>query len=119
MLIFGWGYRTIKQYGIVGKSKCNICKLVTNWQLVKVTTWFTLFFIPIIPVSVNRIVICTNCNKGHKVDKQTFDKLLNIVKSNKNNANMEDMQYYNKTETQMNYLREMEAFRKEKDNENK
>ncbi|QUH27449.1 AAC(3) family N-acetyltransferase [Vallitalea guaymasensis] len=119
MLIFGWGYKTIKKYGIIGKSKCNICKLVTNWQLVKVTTWFTLFFIPIIPVSVKRMIICTNCNGGHIVDKQTFDKLFNIIKSNKGNINLQEMQYYNKTETQKNYLKEMEEFRRSKDNKDK
>lgn len=119
MLIFGWGHKTIKKYGMIGKSKCNICKLVTNWQLVKVTTWFTLFFIPIIPVNVKRMIICTNCNGGHIVDKQTFEKLFNIIKSNNDNINLQDLQYYNKTETQKNYLKEMEEFRKSKDNTDK
>ncbi|GKX31676.1 hypothetical protein SH1V18_41560 [Vallitalea longa] len=116
MLIFGWGYKTFKKYGIIGKSKCNICQLVTNWQLVKVTTWFTLFFIPIIPVKIKRMILCTNCNTGHIIDKQTFDKLMNVIKSNKYKVDIENMQYYNKTETQKNYLKEMEEYKKKQEN---
>lgn len=111
MLIFGWGYKTFKKYGIIGKSKCNICQLVTNWQLVKVTTWFTFFFIPIVPVKIKRMILCTNCNTGHIIDKQTFEKLMNVIKSNKFKVDMESVQYYNKTETQKNYLKEMEEFK--------
>lgn len=111
MLIFGWGYKTYKKYGVIGKSKCNICKVVTNWQLVKVTTWFTLFFIPIIPIKIKRMILCTNCNTGHIIDKQTFDKLMTIAKSNKHKLETENLEYYNKTETQKNYLREMEEYR--------
>jgi len=48
-VIWGWGKQTRKVVGKVGNRMCNYCNVESIWQLVIVRTWFTLFFIPIIP----------------------------------------------------------------------
>lgn len=120
MFIFGWGFRTVKRFGFVGKHKCGACHADTGWQLVKVTTWFTLFFIPIIPTSIKRMIICSQCNAGRIINKELFNQL--AMKVQQGDIDHEtDLQYQNKTETQKNYLEEMEAYRKsqeEKEKEN-
>ncbi len=72
MLIFGWGFKTVKRYGKLGNQMCQVCNTEVGWQLVKVTTWFTLFFIPIIPTSVKRMLICTKCNAGRIIKKKNY-----------------------------------------------
>ncbi|MCT4575253.1 MAG: AAC(3) family N-acetyltransferase [Alphaproteobacteria bacterium] len=124
MFIFGWGFKTIKRYGVLGKGTCNVCNKDTRWQLIKITTWFTLFFIPIIPTSIKRMVICDICNSGKELDKATFNKIKDGLNSNdstreKNYDPSEVTKYVSKTETQMNYLKEMEEIRKEKEKKEK
>ena len=48
-IIFGFGKRTRKVVGVVGSRTCNYCNTYAEWQLCILRTWFTLFFIPIIP----------------------------------------------------------------------
>jgi len=52
MIIFGWGHQTIKNIGPTFKNHCSHCNNEDYWTLTKYTTWFTLFFIPVIPYSI-------------------------------------------------------------------
>lgn len=116
MLIFGWGFKTVKRYGKLGNQMCQVCNTEAGWQLVKVTTWFTLFFIPIIPTSVKRMLICTKCNAGRIIKKELFSQLVDKVQQGGSVDTLKDMHYQNMTDTQKNYLQEMEAYRKNQDN---
>ena len=51
MIIFGWNFQTIKQIGFVFKKVCEHCNNEEYWVLTRTITWFTLFFIPVIPYS--------------------------------------------------------------------
>ena len=45
-----WGFRDLaKELGTVDYLHCSRCNNDSNWRLRKTTSWFTLFFIPIIP----------------------------------------------------------------------
>jgi hypothetical protein len=79
MLIFGWGFQTKKDFGQLGPYLCNHCNNVQQWHLYRVTTWFTIFFIPIIPYSIEKFLICPICEHGIKLDGMKFDELKTVI----------------------------------------
>ncbi|QUI22905.1 AAC(3) family N-acetyltransferase [Vallitalea pronyensis] len=117
MLIFGWGLKTVKRYGMLSHQMCQTCHTESGWQLVKVTTWFTLFFIPVMPVSIKRMLICTKCNAGRIIKKELFNQLVEKVQQGGSPEAPQDTSYQNMTDTQKNYLQEMEAYRNKQENE--
>lgn len=78
-IIFGWGKRTLKNHGSVSKYHCDHCRNEESWNLCTSTTWFTLFFIPIIPYSVEHYLLCPVCSYGVNLDKSKFDNLLSSI----------------------------------------
>lgn len=63
MIIFGWGSR--KSVSGSGHFDCPLCKTTTPFQHVKSRRWFTLFFVPIFPLSgsddsINCMTCCTS-----------------------------------------------------------
>lgn len=82
MIIFGWGHQSIKNYGVVFKNKCSYCNNEDYWQLIKSTTWFTLFFIPVIPYSIKYMLICPVCERGVKLDSGQAYEYRNIAEAN-------------------------------------
>jgi len=61
MILFGWGFQTRKKYGVHTTQECNLCRKITDWNLCKKITWFTLFFIPIIPYRFEECIECSRC----------------------------------------------------------
>lgn len=43
---------------------CPNCKNDRYWNLVNAKTWFTLFFIPVIPYENNSYLLCPVCERG-------------------------------------------------------
>ncbi|MCK4744799.1 zinc-ribbon domain-containing protein [Candidatus Parcubacteria bacterium] len=82
MIIFGWGHQTVKNYGVVFKNQCGNCKNDDYWQLIKTTTWFTLFFIPIIPYNVRHLLICPICEHGVELNNTKAYEFKNIAEAN-------------------------------------
>lgn len=82
MIIFGWGRKTIKKYGPVGVYLCPNCHNNSAFMLVRVTTWFTLFFIPLIPYSPEHLLLCSICSKGSRLDKDQFAQYKVIAQQN-------------------------------------
>lgn len=72
-IIFGWGFVTKSQKGFfpIGCSKCKVFL-----QVVKVTKWFTLFFIPVIPYSRELFLYCEKCDSFY--GPFTEDELLRM-----------------------------------------
>lgn len=139
-ILFGWGKQTLKKHGPVFKSRCDRCNNEELWQLYTRRTWFTLFFIPVIPYSTEHLVVCPICSFGAVITEAKFKELKAIAESNmeplnkkldedenKNKINQvikEKSNNYNvnggyelsgKTETQVNYLRQMEEIRRAKE----
>ena len=66
-----WGSRkTVKQFA-ASKESCDVCKSELVCY-VKVTTWFTLFFIPIFPVYIKYVRVCPVCSAEEKLPKTEF-----------------------------------------------
>lgn len=80
--VFGWGRQTRKNYGIVTKLHCSHCNNDDYWQLLKSTSWFSLFFIPMIPYSSQKFLICPVCQYGITLDDKKFNELKPLAEAN-------------------------------------
>ena len=62
--LFGWGHRTTNEQGPTIPIECPNCSNQTWLHLLSYRTWFTLFFIPIIPYESKNLLLCPVCTKG-------------------------------------------------------
>ena len=81
-IIFGWGKQIIKNIGPVFKNQCTSCGNEDYWQLLRITTWFTLFWIPVIPYGVKYFLMCPICEHGVYLEKQKYDELKILAENN-------------------------------------
>ncbi len=82
MIIFGWGYQTIKNIGPTFKNRCSHCNNEDYWILTKYITWFTLFFIPVIPYSIKYFLSCPICQYGIILDSNQLEQIKPIAEAN-------------------------------------
>lgn len=82
MIIFGWGRQTIKQIGVAFKQMCNHCHNEDYWVLTRITTWFTLFFIPVIPYSIKYFLSCPVCQYGLTLDSKQIEEIKPLAETN-------------------------------------
>ena len=95
----------------------------------KLTTWFTLFFIPVIPYKRNNILVCPVCRCCLELSKEEFEQLKSIIQDAKFIESDEAVRHMNnivteaggiiRTETQLNFIRDMQEFEREKERKNK
>jgi hypothetical protein len=74
-------------------------------------TWFTLFFIPVIPYSSKYCITCPNCGSYEELSKEEFERIKMDLKSTEGNnmSSVDDrIKYAGKSETQINFLKQME-----------
>ncbi len=106
IIFFGWGKQTVKELGTTDKIRCGHCGNVREWEYKKITTWFTLFFIPVIPYKIDYIKQCRICNVAARIDKEEASPGDSGSISSKD----EDSGL---TDVQKNYRDEMAALKKE------
>jgi tellurite resistance protein len=69
-----WGFRAIKATRARGVFHCPQCVIKVNYVHRKVTSWFTLYFIPIIPrETLAEYVECQKCLGTFDVETITYD----------------------------------------------
>lgn len=72
-----WGFRDLdKELGNVEYLHCNRCNNDSTWRLMKRTSWFTLFFIPVIPYHRVYYVYCPICRWSTKVPKEEAKRIM-------------------------------------------
>jgi zinc-ribbon family len=60
-----WGWRSLLTVLGVGEFHCPRCQADRNYQLVRPRRWFTLFFIPVIPLKWGETFVqCSVCKAG-------------------------------------------------------
>lgn len=64
MIVYGWGKQTRRTLGVVASRKCTHCGSLSDFHLVNIRTWFTLFWIPVIPYNSKHLVLCGQCEWG-------------------------------------------------------
>ena len=82
MIIFGWGYQTTKIFGPTFEHACPNCNNKEHWILNRVMTWFTLFFIPIFPYSIEYFLGCPVCQHGLTLDGKQIKEIKPVAELN-------------------------------------
>lgn len=72
-----WGFtETDKELGPVDYLHCNRCNNDSTWRLQREISWFTLFFIPIIPYRFKYYVYCPICRWVTEVPKTEAKRII-------------------------------------------
>ncbi len=110
-IIYGWGKKTVRELGVLPPGACGTCGQYVDRRAVRVTTWFTLFFIPVIPYRREYVFLCPHCKSLVTKSKADFFEILSgqaqLYTPPVQNAAAD--QYAGKTPTQIAYLQQMEA----------
>ncbi|MCL2400703.1 MAG: zinc ribbon domain-containing protein [Defluviitaleaceae bacterium] len=76
MIIFGWGHHKTEDCGnIQSTTVCMNCNNTVYRAVVKDTTYFTLFFIPLIPYDTKRLLICPICGVAQVLTADEFESM--------------------------------------------
>lgn len=75
MILFGWGKQTESIKARIS-TLCRNCQQQRNYLCVCRRTWFTLFFIPIIPYKTQYLIYCEGCHNGQEVSAEQFAQVL-------------------------------------------
>lgn len=83
-VIVGFGRRKRKDFGGIAQVRCPRCHNDVLYHLTRTLTWFTLYFIPILPYRSERRLECPICSNGMRVFRNEVEALrrgeLNILK---------------------------------------
>jgi hypothetical protein len=82
--IFGFGRRKVHDHGPVVACTCPRCHNTVDLSLLHVSSWFTLFFIPVIPYSRKRILACPICHWTMPVSNEStpaIDEMAGITRA--------------------------------------
>jgi hypothetical protein len=74
LIIFG--FRTFLRNLAIVTAVCPHCNNPAAHRIVKRTRMFTLFFIPLIPISIKTYSVCSFCGTTTKLDKESRDAAL-------------------------------------------
>ena len=74
MIIFGYR-QTVKELATL-MTQCRNCGMQGWHRLYRVISWFTLFFIPVLPTWVSRKAVCGTCGLQWKLTKTEADALI-------------------------------------------
>lgn len=83
IFIFGFGEPKTYYIGPVDEQTCEVCKQTAFQELIKVTEWFTLYFIRVYPQRHLYFTMCPHCKLQTKISKDEFDKKAPFAKLNK------------------------------------
>lgn len=50
--------------------QCERCSNITYYQILRTRTWFTLFFIPLIPFNTKYYTSCPICGNSIQIEKE-------------------------------------------------
>ena len=76
-VLFGFGHRTNKEYKMREVTQCYHCNNASNWIMRRQMSWFTLFFIPLVPYRTDYSIFCPICKNGYKITQEEFEKKSN------------------------------------------
>ena len=76
MIIFGFGHQKAKILGHIGAMDCPRCNNTSPFVVHQAKTYFTLFFIPLIPYSTRFLLSCPVCRETRQISAEEKDRLL-------------------------------------------
>jgi len=89
IFIFGWGDRKIKNFGPTEEYTCSRCNNRTFWQLYAVSSWVTLFFIPVFRLKREYFEQCEICRNARKIPSDEVDRYIRLTELNRRAASTE------------------------------
>lgn len=79
-VIFGSARRQ-KGFNVFAQDVCGRCHVPNNMQLVEVSTWFSLFFIPIFKIMKEFYFVCPHCGAARKVPNKEAKAMIQQAKN--------------------------------------
>jgi len=76
-LLFGT-HREKEVFGLVSEIRCSFCNNIKPWELVRITKYTILFWIPFAS-GIQNLLICPICNNGARLDDAEFEKYKKIA----------------------------------------
>ncbi len=76
--IFGWGRRAVTEYGPTIPTTCPNCNNQKWFHLVSYKTWFTLFFVPVIPYESKTLLQCPVCSRAVELDDKKARRAMRL-----------------------------------------
>lgn len=102
-VIFGWPTKT-KEYGATYPTPCPHCSNDNYFHLLKSRKWFTLYFIPLLPLGrASYDLVCPTCNASINLNSRA-----EIQQAKELNTATAD--YHEEKLSTENYKRELKAF---------
>ena len=78
ILIFGTK-RKFKNLGALENCHCSRCNNTSDWNFMEYRDWFTLFWIPVFPISGRKEYLeCPICHQAYEVPKDQLFELMSI-----------------------------------------
>jgi hypothetical protein len=74
-VIIGFGRRKKKDFGEIAQVRCPRCRNDVLYHLTRTRTWFTLYFIPILPYRNERRLECPICSHGIRISRNEIEAL--------------------------------------------
>jgi hypothetical protein len=70
-----WGFRSRAKNMVILQLACRNGHVAAH-RIVKVTRWFTLFFIPLIPIRRRYISVCAGCGAQLQIPKDAAEEMI-------------------------------------------
>jgi hypothetical protein len=80
-LIFSLADRKTKHLGNAGVMDCPRCHNTSEWPIHQEKTYFSIFFIPLIPYRTEYLLSCPVCRQATTISEDEKDRLLQIPDS--------------------------------------
>jgi hypothetical protein len=79
MIIFGIRGGKRKDHGAALPLVCPNCNNQTFYRYLTVTKWFTLFFVPVVPISSKHYLMCPVCTRAIQLDRAGRERAAKLV----------------------------------------
>lgn len=76
-----FGFRSMVRTLAMTTFLCRVSNQPAAHRLSKISRWFTLFFIPVFPVSRRFVLTCAACGESYKVAKEKADEIVAQVEA--------------------------------------
>lgn len=76
MIIFGFGDHKTKLLGTIGMMDCPRCHNTSDWPIHQQKTYFSLFFIPLIPYRTRYLLSCPVCRETREISAEEKERFL-------------------------------------------
>ena len=76
-MIIIWGTKnTEKTMAEIGPYNCTSCNNNSNFQIIRDGYWFSLFYVPVIPLKFDYYRVCKSCGHREELDKNVAKELI-------------------------------------------